>query len=285
MPSTEKLRTPLHFSPPELDLFKGTNLYGATVDRERGWKSEWEQCRLALKQVNSRWDELFSWCVTFTLLSLDTYLKIEICRNKYLTAATYLSSRAFPSSLLSETPSLVSTPSTEPVLIPGVDCLNHMRGQPVSWVVTYPSKTSEASNAESTISLVLHSSTVNGQEIYNNYGPKPNSELILGYGFSTPNNPDDTVLLKIGGIGGNKWEIGRNARGVDGMWTEILSVLRQSEQDIPTYEDILDASGMMQEMVQTLIDRLPDDLIPDSTAIRPEVSTMFLHYLEGTSFE
>ncbi|KAF8914232.1 hypothetical protein CPB84DRAFT_1758768, partial [Gymnopilus junonius] len=262
LPPSEKLRTPLHFSPPELDLFRGTNLYGATADRERDWENEWAQCLSALKQLNTPWNELFTW-------------------DKYLTAATYLSSRAFPSSLLSKTPTLVASPSTEPILIPGVDSLNHARGQPVSWVVTYPSKEFTMPATEPSISLVLHPAILEDQEILNNYGPKPNSELILGYGFSIPNNPDDTILLKVGGIGGNKWEIGRNAQGVDGLWREILSAVQQSDQDSPAYEDVLDASGMMQEMVQTLIDRLPEDYVPDSTIIRVEVSTMFSHYIEG----
>lgn len=44
LPRPEQLSTPLHFNTAELDAFKGTNLYGATVDRERNWKEEWEEC-------------------------------------------------------------------------------------------------------------------------------------------------------------------------------------------------------------------------------------------------
>ncbi|KIM46435.1 hypothetical protein M413DRAFT_24163 [Hebeloma cylindrosporum] len=231
LPNPEKLRTPLHYSQSELELFKGTNLYGATLDRQRDWKQEWGQCREFISQANPRWGELFTW-------------------EKYLTSATYLSSRAFPSTLLSPNPSLVSSPSTQPILIPGVDALNHARGHPVSWLVTFPDdKGSTDGSPPPIISLVIHSSGVRGQELFNNYGPKPNSELILGYGFSIAHNPDDTIVLKIGGIGGNKWEIGRNAQGVDGLWKEILSNFCQPSQEGPTYEDVLDASGTLQEMV------------------------------------
>ncbi|PPQ70443.1 hypothetical protein CVT26_013937 [Gymnopilus dilepis] len=252
LPSSEKLRTPLHFTPTELDLFKGTNLYGATQDREREWKSEWEQCQAAVSQVNNGWGDLLTW-------------------DKYLTAATYLSSRAFPSSLLSERPTLVATPSTEPILIPGVDALNHARAQPVSWVVNHREDPTKATS-DSTISLIQHSSTAEGQEIFNNYGPKPNAELILGYGFSIPNNPDDTILLKVGGVKESKWEVGREARGADALWKEILSAV-QSEPSDSSYEDLLDASGMLQEMVQTLIDRSPNAEIPEGTAVRAEVAS------------
>lgn len=160
-----------------------------------------------------------------------------------------------------------------------MDALNHARAQPVSWVVNHREDPTKATS-DSTISLIQHSSTAEGQEIFNNYGPKPNAELILGYGFSIPNNPDDTILLKVGGVKESKWEVGREARGADALWKEILSAV-QSEPSDSSYEDLLDASGMLQEMVQTLIDRSPNAEIPEGTAVRAEVASMFSHYLEG----
>ena len=65
----------------------------------------------------------------------NSHIAHRFTRELYLTAATHLSSRAFPSTLLSDTPSLVSTPTSYPVLLPGVDALNHARAQPVSWAV------------------------------------------------------------------------------------------------------------------------------------------------------
>ncbi|KAF8165589.1 SET domain-containing protein [Crassisporium funariophilum] len=264
LPAVESLRTPLHFTTSELNLFKGSNLYGATLDRDRHWRSEWEQCRKVIGQAEPQWGDLFSW-------------------DKYLTGATYLSSRAFPSTILSPNPSLIHSPSTQPVLLPGVDALNHKRGQPVSWVVTH----SECHNPETVpqnakISLVLHTSAVEGQELFNNYGAKPNSEFILGYGFSTPNNPEDTIVLKIGGIEGQRWEIGRDAHGVEGLWKEIITSITGSSQDSPTYDDLLDASSMLQDMVATLVNRLPmENKSAEITDIRPEVLAMFHDYLEG----
>lgn len=37
-----------------------------------------------------------------------------------------------------------------------------------------------------------------GYEVFNNYGAKPNDELLLGYGFVLPGNPEDFVSLKMG---------------------------------------------------------------------------------------
>jgi hypothetical protein len=207
-----------------------------------------------------------------------------IGRESYLTAATYLSSRAFSSALLSRTPSLQSSPSNKPILLPGIDSLNHGRGQPVSWVISYPDTNgTETVSKTQNISLVLHTPSSRGQELLNNYGAKPNSELILGYGFSLPQNPDDTIVLKIGNIDGKKWEVGRSAKEVDGMWNEIVCSVQEHPGSLPTYEDHLSAAGALIEMVETLLNRLPSDTAdPRRAEMRPEVLLMLHDYVEGT---
>ncbi|KNZ77222.1 SET domain-containing protein [Termitomyces sp. J132] len=259
LPSASKLRTPLHFTRLELELFQGTNLYGAALDRERVWRAEWSQCRNALSKANPEWGSKFSW-------------------EYYLTASTYLSSRAFPSSLLSPAPSLLSSPDTKPVLLPGIDALNHGRKQPVSWVVSY-ADSDVTSRKKPKISLVLHSPFTQGQELLNNYGAKPNSELILGYGFALSQNPDDTIVLKIGGSN-ERWEIGRSARGAEGLWNEILTSVQQTPE-FSSYEDQLDAASTMLDMLQALVDRLPPDRDDRRVNMRPEVAIMLDYYVEG----
>ncbi|KII86638.1 hypothetical protein PLICRDRAFT_55553 [Plicaturopsis crispa FD-325 SS-3] len=259
LPHPSKLRTPLHFTAAELGAFKGSNIYGATIDRQNEWKQEWQRCRDSIASANSRWGEDYTW-------------------EHYLTTATYLSSRAFPSTLLSSTPSLITTETSHPILLPGVDALNHARGTPVSWAVSHPD-----TNAASTpqVSLILHTPTAPGQELFNNYGAKPNAELILGYGFSLPSNPDDTIVLQVGGVGGSrtKREVGRGARGADAIWDEVLRLVAGDVDAAEiTWEDELDAAGALGEMVQTSLDRLPAAPAPE---MREEVRTMWEHYLEG----
>ncbi|KAF8639752.1 hypothetical protein AX17_001014 [Amanita inopinata Kibby_2008] len=250
----------------ELELFKGTNLYGAALDRKREWQEEYTQCQNAISKANGAWGASFTW-------------------ERYLAAATYLSSRAFPSSLLAPNPTLLSRPSTEPVLIAGIDLFNHARGAAVTWAVSYPdldsADPSVRSQKEPVISLVLHGPTEPGQELFNNYGPKPNSELILGYGFSLPDNPDDTIILKIGGINGERWEIGRAARGVEGLWDEIIRSLESDSDDNPSYEDQLEAAGLLTEMVQDLLKRLPKTSVECNTGMRPDVNLMLRDYVQG----
>ena len=89
-----------------------------------------------------------------------------------------LSSRSFTASALSD-PTIDS-----PVLIPGLDMLNHSENAKVDWVFGSDGsiiKTEEVIDA--------------GKEIFNNYGPKSNAELIIGYGFCKSDTGGDTIDL------------------------------------------------------------------------------------------
>lgn len=43
LPKPEAMRTTLYFNPAERELLQGTNLYGATQEREDDWKAEWRE--------------------------------------------------------------------------------------------------------------------------------------------------------------------------------------------------------------------------------------------------
>lgn len=195
------------------------------------------------------------------------------------------------------------------MLLPGVDALNHARAHPVSWVVNKrlpsPSQLSpQLDDADLLISLVLHQPVEYGSELFNNYGPKPNAELILGYGFSLPDNPDDTIVLKIGGYppshpnANRKWEVGRNARGIEFVWEAVLEAVTRAGEDeedqsdnnngVEGYDprDRLYAAGILRGMADGLFKRLPLRTLEDTKAtIRPEVVEMLRHYIEGQFWE
>lgn len=201
-------------------------------------------------------------------------------RERYLAGATYVTSRAFPSSLLSQNPTLVRDPSTEPILIPGVDLLNHARGAAVTWSVTYPlAKNPDPSKKSPFISVVLHDPAEPQQEIYNNYGPKPNSELILGYGFSLRQNPEDSIILKVGGLDGQRWSVGRQGHGVQGLWDEIVRWI--GAEDGGDGQDQVEAAELLTEMAKKHLERTPqaEDLRQD---MRGEVVRMVEDYIKGT---
>ena len=217
-------------------------------------------------------------------------------RERYLTAATYLSSRAFPSTLMSKNPSVSASRDSYPVLFPGVDSLNHGRGRPVSWIIA-PTNPDPDSGQHLGLSLTIHSSSRPGEELLNNYGAKPNSELILGYGFSLEGNPDDTIVLSISGGHAasdsspeekERWEVGRNARGVQGVWNYVLATISSTscleeaeEPEVTRLENQLDAANMLSEMCRSYLDRLPKTLNQSPQECRTEVLTMLAHYIEG----
>lgn len=123
--------------------------------------------------------------------------------------------------------------------------------------------------------------------MFNNYGPKPNAEFILGYGFSIANNPDDTMVLKIGGASSSsqRWEIGRHAKGIQGLWEEMKGILRNMENDEEEATDAeisLEAADMLEEMVQQKINILP--ILPGESpvGVRREVFTMIENYIKGS---
>ena len=221
----------------------------------------------------------------------------------YLAAATYLSSRAFPSTLLSPNPSLIATPSSYQVLLPGVDSLNHARGTPVTWnVVRKPVAINSADASKASdlnIALTLNRPYGAGSELFNNYGPKPNSSLILGYGFAAKDNPDDTIMLKIGFKGGSQGpaphdqppvqsehEVGRDARGADRLWDSVRALVASNFSDFDDEDEVeenddtteaakdvqidIQSADSLSNMVSDLLDRLPILPAEGSTFSRPD---------------
>ena len=150
-----------------------------------------------------------------------------------------------------------------------MDSLNHARAHPVSW-----------STSADAISLIIRTPTPSSAELFNNYGAKPNAELILGYGFSISDNPEDTIVLKLGGASSGKWEVGRNASGVSGLWDEVVELV--SDEEGKSYEDALEASQLLMDLVQGLLDKLPAEKgAADRAKLRPEVVSMLHDYVRG----
>ena len=135
------------------------------------------------------------------------------------------------------------------------------------------------------VCLQMHTLYPAGEEVFNNYGAKPNSELLLGYGFTLPNNPDDTLVLKLGGTGSTskRWEVGRDARGVEGLWEEIVDAVKdkQDEEDdeAPPWSLMLDASDVLDSMLTAMLDRLP--AISSMQDLRADVAPMLADYVSG----
>jgi hypothetical protein len=100
-----------------------------------------------------------------------------------LWAATIFTSRAFIST------HILPDHETVPILFPVIDILNHSATAKVEWDF----------NPHTSFSLkLLEGDTfAPGQELFNNYAPKQNDELLLGYGFCLEKNPIEQFPLKL----------------------------------------------------------------------------------------
>lgn len=98
-------------------------------------------------------------------------------------AATIISSRAFIST------HIVPDEETFPILFPVVDILNHSPTAKVEWDF-HPLQ-------DFTLKILNPDEIRPGDEIYNNYAPKQNDELLLGYGFCVQDNPVEQFAIKM----------------------------------------------------------------------------------------
>ncbi|KAG0323935.1 hypothetical protein BG000_002411, partial [Podila horticola] len=154
----EKIYTALEFDDEDLEHLRGTNAF------------------LTVKELKNRLREKYE--ETMELASEDELPEEEYTWEMFLWAETVISSRAYPAHLFGE------CREGEVVLIPLADMLNHRSRYKISWL-----KTPQG--------LQMSSSAVKkGEQVFNNYGPKSNEELLIGYGFCLKDNLDDMVTLK-----------------------------------------------------------------------------------------
>lgn len=181
LPPASDLTTPLHWSSTELELIHGSNIYHAAFDRRKEWQFERDSLLAVLRSGEDR-D-----CVE--------QLVNGITWDRYLLANTYITSRAFPSTLVTtgQLPSSSSSSSPSqidindnnaypdkgeetsyPVLLPGLDTLNHRREAKVAW----------SRHNDGAVGIATDVDIGEGQEVFNNYGPKsefPNNTPAMSF--------------------------------------------------------------------------------------------------------
>ncbi|GMK54051.1 hypothetical protein CspeluHIS016_0106370 [Cutaneotrichosporon spelunceum] len=190
--------TPHTWTDAERGLLRGTNLAGAVEKQEREWRAEADTLGTVLKEEGFTWE-------------------------RYAALNAAVSSRAFPSALLrlpdGSSTSAVKAEESYPVLLPGLDLLNHKRGQAITWL---SSKIPSSKGDIEAISFISPGQETG--EVFNNYGARGNESLLLGYGFVIPSNTDDTLVLQLGGMSdeivaalekqgleaGKRFEVGRD---------------------------------------------------------------------------
>ncbi|KAF2707018.1 SET domain-containing protein [Pleomassaria siparia CBS 279.74] len=162
LPTPKTMTTPIWFTDEDMECLKGTNLMQATKDRLQGLREQWVHAQAVMSEsgvaMPSEFDFLqFRW------------------------AATIFTSRAFISDhILPDRP-------TFPILFPVIDILNHSVEAKVEWNFS----------PHQDFTLNLLGKVDEGVELLNNYAPKQNDELLMGYGFCIPDNPVEQFAIKM----------------------------------------------------------------------------------------
>ncbi|GJJ70071.1 hypothetical protein EMPS_02420 [Entomortierella parvispora] len=152
-----RIHTALEFDNQDMEFLHGTNAFLTVQELKETLKARYSATMALVSQQMD--PAIYTW-------------------ERFLWAETVISSRTFPAHLFGD------DVEGELVLIPLGDTLNHKSRHKVTWI-----KTPQG--------LEMSSAAVGkGEQMYNNYGPKSNEELLVGYGFCTVDNEDDTVTLK-----------------------------------------------------------------------------------------
>ena len=179
----ERLAIPNWWPEADRQFLDGTNAEPPIKKREELWRGEWSKGVALLRERFENWEEY-----TYPL---------------YQWAATIFGSRSFRASLTipdglmeqSETPPDDRSLTLDhikkdrfSVLLPLMDIGNHSGVNQVDWLP-------DAIGGH--FSLSIRNTIAEGSQIFNYYGNKSNSELLVAYGFLLPNPENDKVNLKL----------------------------------------------------------------------------------------
>ncbi|ROT38286.1 SET domain-containing protein [Sodiomyces alkalinus F11] len=171
----------------DIDLLEGTNAHVSLHEIKARLRSEHKHASAALEATS------------FAGRSH------EYSRLLYHWAYTIFTTRSFRPSRVVPDPEALPLPDGVAVddfhvLMPLFDVGNHSPTAEVDWhVLSEASGAEKASNGPATV-LATRTPYAAGEQVFNNYGPKTNAELLLAYGFVIPASPalhNDYVHLQL----------------------------------------------------------------------------------------
>ena len=224
---------PMGWSMPELAMLRGTNLLPQHFRRKAELRADFDGTIPAL-------------CDAFPA----RYSSGVLCWREFLWAHSSFVSRNLPlepdaRGRLRLTTGSGRAEQRQQCLLPLVDMLNHKYQAPIIWQSaggdSCGGKTEEREDgaAPPTVGLAVGEDVQAGEEIFNNYGPKSQQELLRLYGFVLEENPQDTYELEVAGLGAeDDDELRAKQRLLEAMQLPRLHVLRR-----PTARSVLARGG------------------------------------------
>ncbi|KJX94908.1 hypothetical protein TI39_contig4150g00009 [Zymoseptoria brevis] len=187
-PESEHL-TPFWFEDEHLQWLADTDVLHTTKARQKLQEEHYvkgiDMLKKAKLDVEPYTWPLFKWAVTiFTSRSFSSRA-LRPLDSKYW-AAYKVGPQGQRQTALVDMSRVSAEDQDFPVLFPVIDVPNHSPTARVDWAFD-PGR----------FSITIKDPIPGGEEVYNNYGPKSNDELLLGYGFCIPDNSDDKVLLTL----------------------------------------------------------------------------------------
>lgn len=159
LPKADEIRSPLTYNEDEMNLLRDTNLYQGT--------------QVKLSQLKTEYGVL--------IYDIGDSLR-KISFHDFLWGHLILSSRAFPYKLVDKT----ADPSSV-MMLPLLDFMNHKPMSKVTW---------NFDGSQFKVDVVVDNPS-REIEVCNNYGPKGNEELLMGYGFVLPDNEFNCLQLSL----------------------------------------------------------------------------------------
>ncbi|KAG9071428.1 hypothetical protein KI688_005640 [Linnemannia hyalina] len=163
----DRIHTALEFDDQDMEHLRGTNAYLVVKELKETLRAKYDK--------------------TMEVVGGELTVEQGYTWERFLWAETVVSSRTFPASLFGQVENgivLIPLAGTYFQLLSCSHSMNHKSRHKATWI-----KTPEGLQMST-------AATKKGDQIFNNYGPKSNEELLIGYGFCIEDNADDMVTLK-----------------------------------------------------------------------------------------
>lgn len=282
----DSFMTPLHFTESERMLLDNTSLANGTKQRLHSTSEAAERVSTWLRKVGHE----AKWAADAAMQRiLSTCADISAWLTLWRWADDAYGSRSFPSRIAGWA---AEQDQTVPILIPGLDSINHRRAEPVTWEYV-----------DGATCLYLRGRTEAGAQLFNNYGAKSNEELLGSYAFVEPDGPDDVLVMALRADDSSaaptlyywhKSEPNPPPKMLEALQAQVPA---PCEADV-TIAGLLHEASTVEALEQYTrvkqrgferTDKLVHDTVPwtlpdESDGVRPPVLTMVRTYRKGTPF-